>query len=194
MNNDTIKQFIEREIEKIPDLYSPMVYESGDVWMFCPFHDPENIHQAVKRTLKINLSNPEFPYGTFVCFACYGETPVEQAGKGNWNKLAKRLGLKSLSPSEMYNDRPREITKEIKSNLGIKEEVKERIDVVVNDVATVKWHANENWRTIKGMLLRKIDARKGINEKTDELILILPVVMHDYVQGKVYCRIKKRKR
>lgn len=177
------KAFIEREVCKIPDKFSPQTADSGDMWMFCCYHDQENLHLSTKRSLKINLSNSEVPYGSFFCFAC--------AKHGTWNKIAKKLKLKRLKADELYEDDFKdELSETDLQKLGFGSEnsiSKEEFLLAVS----IEWDKAKKWRRIKGKLVNNIGGRLMLNELTKTLQLALPVKVDDQLQGVVYCRLKK---
>ena len=146
-----------------------------NVFICCPFHG--------ERTPSLGIYTVErgkLPYGSFHCFGC--------GTKGTWNKLAKELNLRQVSEEDLIEDtaytNKRELEKRRNRLLANKDEVELPYSVEFKD---------QEWRGIKGDLLRALGCRLAYNNKERISELIIPIMVKQKLLTFIKARIKKKK-
>ncbi len=183
--NEKAKNFIIKQLNKLPKEYG-LEFKGDDAWLFCIEHDQENLHLSQKVAARINLSNDDYPLGSFYCYSC--------GYKSTFNEVASRFksaGLRCLKSSELYDE---DIAlSEDMSSLGLANvKYKPIIKPQILPIDAIPWNPKEDWRTISGQLLSDICALKMLN-KFMYLMIFLPVIMEGIVIGGIQGQLEKKK-
>lgn len=131
----------------------------------CPYHSGG---QERTGSLQINLTKTDVPVGYWNCLAC--------PEKGPWNKLAEKLGLKTLAAADKVH---------AASGFSFTaEEVEDMPDLK----KLLPWPL-ESWRTINRETARLYDVRALFRRR--ELTAFIPVYEYGKVVGGIYAAAKK---
>lgn len=150
-------------------------------WLKCPFHKDLSGNKEKMASLSINLSKPDIGFGTFHCFSC--------KASGGWNKLAKKLHLKTLGKHNDYDEYCNiDIYKEDLIKWGLEEE-----DEINYDNINLLPYDGRKWRKINGELLTDLGAKIIYNDVFKDLQLYLPVNVNKKEVGHISCLFEKIK-
>lgn len=167
--------WVAEQLATLPVRYGLSV-KGERAWIRCPFHSKNG---SLERTpsLVINLeSSLRFKLGSFRCFAC-GES-------GDWNKLAKVLGLQTVTEEEE--------TLSVGSLTADDKQLLFGDDDEPIEINSVPWDENTDWRGIKGKLITKIGGQLSYNQYRDDTELFLPVNMNGKMVGGIHCLIERK--
>lgn len=150
----------------------------------CPFH---NNGKERTPSLKINLVRDKFKAGSYVCFAC-------NAHSKNWDDLAKVLHLKTKTSGQSESDL--NISNEMRNKLFGNSEIlddfsieERKMDKAIEN--SKLWPSKDEWRSISGKILRKVEARSIATEYGPKLYL--PAFVNKQFKGGITCRLYKAK-
>jgi len=175
-------RIIRQEIQKIPGRHKVL---RGNVMMIkCVFHSDAT------PSLMLNVENGErYPIGYFYCLGC-GE-------KGNWNKFAAKLGLKTIDEKldtkvdkamqHKFEDIRSELLPSAHST-GVKFE-----SLTHSMKIGLTMPVQESWRKIKRSLLLKLGTVVGFDAVEEDEALVLPVTVNEVIVGAVKARMRKEK-
>lgn len=180
-NDENPKDIIMSEIQTIS---GPKKSVGNSIMIRCPFHTDKS------PSLGIFTGNEgKIPFGFFSCFGC--------SEKGDWNKLARKLGLRRVKSWANYKESPEDLlsSKTVKSLLSTElSSVKSIIrDLVGEDVGLQKWPKQLDWRGYDGSLIRKLGGIVIDDSYTDNIALFLPVVVRKQVVGGFKANLVKEK-
>jgi 5S rRNA maturation endonuclease (ribonuclease M5) len=138
---------------------------SNSIQIVCPFHADKN------PSLGIYISTDgKLPVGSFHCFGC--------GTKGQWNKLADKLGLKHF-----------DVTKVVRTHSSI--QVKKLLPDKIVEPFGIKY--NNDWRGISQKTLSLVDAMLSFDEQSQMSVIWFPIRINGELLGSVKAQIIKRK-
>lgn len=150
-------------------------FKSGthNVFIRCPYHNDSTPSLGIA-----TAENTRVPVGTWQCLGC-GE-------RGAWNKLATTLKLPLISQQELKD-----------STFLIDVPVAEgyrSISYFINEYGGgigLKWRESENWRGIKGWLLRELGACRIYDQKSKQIRVLLPLSVNGSVKACIRAAVIK---
>ena len=158
-----------QELQQKAQRYEPKI-KGSECWIKCPFHGGG---QERTQSCRINLvKTSRYPAGFWYCHGC--------GAHGNWNALAKAIGLELLSQDEEKHQDliiTRLTAAEKESLLGQDQ------NEIINFSAMVDWNPKNIWRKINGKLLANIGAKKFYNKSTNNNMIFLPVYQNKKLKG-----------
>lgn len=169
---------VKSQLESLDPKYG-MQSKGEDIWIRCPFHSGKSSELENTPSCKINLSNPDFGWGSFYCFAC--------SKHGNWNDLAAAIGLRGFAKKDQ-DDITKISIHNKRSDLGLSDTNK--YNLIVND-ESIPWDANKDWRGISGKLVNKLGGRLIYSKVVDDTQLFLPVFVNKKMIGGINCLIER---
>ncbi len=168
------------EITRIP---GPKKKTATGYSIRCPFHNDNNPSCSVNTTPNLRHKGKTVGMGHFYCFSC-------EEGRGPWNKLAEKLGLRKIGEGE--NQVTTFVHRQLDENVFKSESIS--ISDLMEAWKCEEWselHREDEWRSFTGKFLRKFGALKTMNERGDHL-LVLPVYVGEEIVGGIKARwIKK---
>lgn len=181
-------QVILRNLPKVP---GPKQYQSkGTINIWCPFHGDPGAPMKGTPSMMLNLTTTEkFSVGFAYCYSC--------SKKSNWNEIAAKYGLERYGEgdeADLYVVKP-DFNKMGKRMLG--EEESESLDSICPTMRVplhLPWQKGVKWRSIKSSTLMAIGAHYGLDEETEDQVVILPVRSGGELVGAVKGRWKASKK
>lgn len=167
------KEFVVTQLRKLPQSRG-LTFKGQNAWIRCPHHSKGRENTP---SLSINLENKSVPIGTFHCLSC--------GVHGNYNKIAKDLGIKELKNISDYDGDYIEISnKDEEEFFGSLEE---------NSTKNMQnWDPKVNWRGISGKLLHKIGAKLEYNNIGKDNQLYLPISVFGEEIGGINCILDRK--
>lgn len=177
------QETIQRNLHKIP---GPKRRAGANaIQIRCPFHPDKGPSCMLQLA-----ATDRYPLGFFYCFGC-------KEGRGEWNKLADKLGLERISQQDLVQtksyDHDMEETRQ--QLLGVKEG-SNGLDAnmaALRVEVSMPFPPEDTWRKIPGTMLAKVGALLAFDEGTEEKVVILPVKMNRVVIGCIKARWSKDK-
>lgn len=183
----------ERIGDKIKRLLMEKTYRAqtkqGSVWVCCPFHEERT------PSCPVTIHHPKFPPGTFHCFGC--------GVKGDWNKLAEKLGIKfRIDRKELQEHmkatlrfQPMEMAPQAASTTEEFLETNNRFE------SFTKWPTGVKWRGVSYEFLQSINAYMLLSqdyniERDDvkfEQLIFLPVKVNGVIVGGISAPLDRKK-
>jgi len=159
------RNIVVEELEKIPP---PKKVGDKNILIRCPWHKERH------PSCSVNIDNPKVPVGTFHCFGC---------GKsGNWNILAKKIGLKELSETESIDSES--LGKLIRDKIA---ESEGNPPEITNIASLSGW--NKSWKRKRIIypkeFLRQFGAMSYYDEKSGMERILFPIKMFGETVGYV---------
>jgi hypothetical protein len=169
-------EWLLRQVTRIP---GPKTQRKGWINVVCPFH--RDTHPSLGICIKEGSSH----IGHITCWSC--------GTKGDWNKLADKLGLSRIeqADAEDYPLMP-PIVYETDSQIfgtstGLLTEEQlwadHKLDLITD------WPTVRSWRTISGSLLYSLGAKAGL--RYGEQMLWMPVTLEQELVGSWIGRMQK---
>jgi len=151
--------------------------------VLCPFHKESH------PSCSINISGTKVSVGTFKCWSCNKS--------GNWNIFADKTGLKKIKKwqAKLSDATYHGVSEdEERAMLGSSMSHTDLADALaVEELGD--WQAKKEWRGLPGKLLVKLGCKFVIDRRSDEPMLLCPVVINGETVGGVKAILeKKRKR
>lgn len=170
--NSRAQETVLRMVDRIPGRKEQV--SGAVIRIVCPFHADRN------PSMMLNIGATErFPLGFYKCLGC--------SAVGGWNKIAEKLGLEKISDGDLKVDR---ITGHdfysVRSELLTIKKGKSGLDQMIKDLnieLTTPFPKNKVWRSIKGTTLNKVGALLGFDYRSDDQIVLLPVIVNKTVVG-----------
>lgn len=172
-------RIVSAEISKIP---GPKRKTTTGMSIRCPFHKDNNPSCSLNLDPNLRHKGRKVPVGYFHCFAC-------EEGRGNWNKLADKLGLKKLGDIDSESTF---VKREIDDK--VYEDGSHTIESIMEHWHCEEWyelHEDDEWRSFSGKFLQKFKALKTMDERGDHL-MVLPVTIGRELVGAIKCRWQKK--
>lgn len=136
-------------------------------WIFCPYHGGG---QEKTASLLANIYDNGFVAGSFYCFAC--------SEKGNWNKLAEKLGLRPFSIDHKVTG----VTGFSLSGIG-----EQKRKLIPNLSKMLKWPSATYWRNISPATITRVQGR--LSKSRNEFCLYLPCIINEDHVGGIYASL-----
>lgn len=154
--------------EELKKLRSRKKYMADNVFIQCPYHGSDSTP-----SLSIYIGTAKTT-GLWKCFGC--------AKAGNWNQLAKDLGMKNLDVGAQQHTSTTKYFKKISND----------ILESYTDGSSFDWPATKNWRSISGSVLSRIKTRFMFDEDANDICLLIPVEVNKKLMGVVKAVNEKR--
>lgn len=176
----SLVQLITSEITKIP---GRKVKTANGYMVCCPFHKDSTPSCSLNLNPNLVHKGRKIPVGYTYCFGC-------SEGKGPWNNLAERLGLRKL---DGVQQEPTEFVKR-ESQSSLLEQDQSLPDLLESwslvDDRLIS--SKEEWRGFSGKFLKRFNALDAVDENYGTRWLVFPVQIGDDVVGAIKARWHKR--
>ena len=173
-------EFVYKELSKL-DLNKQI--SQNRIFISCPF----GTHRDSTPSLSINLnSSSKYNPGSFYCFGC--------SEKGNWNKLAKQLGVTGfgkMDQSASYY--PPNIKDRKKQMLEVGGNSLDKLIGEWNCTMPMPFAEGDSWRSIKGKVLHDIGATYVFDNTYKKIRIILPCSVYGELEGAIRASQEKEK-
>lgn len=145
---------------------------NGNIWICCPFH----MEKTPSCGINIDPTNRKVGLGTWNCMGC--------PEKGDWNKLAAKLGLEQLPKSAFAHTHmaKKQTTKLQKALFGEglnMDSLAEEFGIGIH----LEFPKENKWRGISGKLLNRIGARLIYDRYNEDTGVLLPISVDGELVG-----------
>lgn len=186
VNDESARDIIYNAVQSMPGAKR---YAAGSIFVCCPFHDEDGPSCGVTVT-----NDSTVPLGVYHCFGC--------SAHGSWNKFARKAGLPEIKEWKFYDAEMKSaqslISKDAQTSLlgsfsekSKTSDLQEAIYQKIETRETIPWPSNKEWRGYSGKLLNKLGALYINDNKQDELMIALPVIVNHKVRGAIRALIVK---
>jgi len=173
MNMEDAFTIIHEELDKIQG-YTKQTHASFSIC--CPFHDEKT------PSCSINISyEAKVPLGFFNCYGC--------GAGGPWNKLAEKLGLRTIKDWQNYTGTTAgDMGRALRNKKDAEATNNKSINRLFEEVggAVLPWPKDKEWRGYPGSMINRVDGYMfNEDKKRDELMLVFPVYINGRYRGGV---------
>jgi len=160
------KDFI---LEQLNRIYRNVKKSGKKVLINCPWH------QENKPSLSIALGNDKVPVGTFRCFGC--------KKSGNWNKLAIKLGLKTIGKDDsVKQDNDFTVLYQSFQNKVVNTIEKKNIYKLPEEL--YEWEGS--WRGLTDSFLKQFQPAKYYCPSWKEWRIFFPIISFNELMGHLH--------